>query len=176
MFEFEFYNVTSMSETKMHVCAEGGSGGICGELIKQQYELIAVLKEEILRLQHELLESTRVRRKTEEELAASKNSVEVLSEKVRNISENNESLMRTLQVFQREFIKRDGSNALGKLPVDRNSNGQFHLEVIRNLKSKISNTVVEPLEKQSERSPFSDYYGFFLQDESVEENAITLFN
>ena len=54
-----------------------------------------------------------------------------------------------MQVFQREFIKRDSSNALGRLPVEMNGNGQFHLEVIRNLKSKISNTFIEPSDKQS---------------------------
>jgi hypothetical protein len=67
-----------------------------------------------------------------------------LNEKVRNISDNNEALMRTVQVFQREFIKRDSSGALGALSVDRNGTGQFHLEVIRNLKSKLSNTLIEP--------------------------------
>jgi len=75
MFEFEFYNVTSMSETKLHVCPESESGGICSELIKQQYELISVLKEEILRLQHELLESAKVKRNLDNELAASKNTI-----------------------------------------------------------------------------------------------------
>lgn len=84
--------------------------------------------------------------------------------------------MRTVQVFQREFIKRDSSGALGALSVDRNGTGQFHLEVIRNLKSKLSNTLIEPSERDSERSPFAEYYGFFLQDETVEEGAISLYN
>jgi hypothetical protein len=84
--------------------------------------------------------------------------------------------MRTVQVFQREFIKRDSSGALGPLSVERNGSGQFHLEVVRNLKSKLSNTLIEPSERDSERSPFADYYGFFLQDESVEEGAISLYN
>lgn len=80
-------------------------------------------------------------------------------------------------MFQREFIKRDSSGALGPLSVERNGTGQFHLEVIRNFKSKLSNTLVEPsLERDSDRSPFADYYGFFLQDESVEEGAISLYN
>lgn len=69
-------------------------------------------------------------------------NIQFLNEKVQNISENNEALLRTVQVFQREFIKRDSSNALGRLPVEMNGNGQFHLEVIRNLKSKISNTFI----------------------------------
>jgi hypothetical protein len=110
------------------------------------------------------------------ELTTALQNIRFLNEKVQNISDNNEALLRTVQVFQREFIRRDGSTALGRLPADHNGSGQFHLEVIRNLKSKISNTLVEPSERHSERSPFADYYGFFLQDERVEEGAITLFN
>ena len=64
-----------MSETKLHICPASDNGGICSELVKQQYELISVLKEEILRLQYELLESTRVKRKMEDDLTASKNMI-----------------------------------------------------------------------------------------------------
>ena len=64
-----------MSETKLHICPASDSSCICNELFKQQYELISVLKEEILRLQHELLESTRVKRKMEDDLTASKNMI-----------------------------------------------------------------------------------------------------
>ena len=64
-----------MSETKLHICPASDSGCICNELVKQQYELIFVLKEEILRLQHELLESTKVKRKMEDDLTASKNMI-----------------------------------------------------------------------------------------------------
>jgi hypothetical protein len=58
----------------LHVCPSE-NGGICNELIKQQYELISVLKEEIIRLQHELLENTRIKKKMEDELVASKNTI-----------------------------------------------------------------------------------------------------
>jgi hypothetical protein len=58
----------------LHVCPSE-NGGICNELIKQQYELISVLKEEIIRLQHELLENTRIKKKMEDELVASKNII-----------------------------------------------------------------------------------------------------
>jgi hypothetical protein len=64
-----------MSEAKLHICPASNSGCICDEQVKQQYELISVLKEEILRLQHELLESTKVRRKMEDDLTASRNTI-----------------------------------------------------------------------------------------------------
>ena len=70
-----------------------------------------------------------------------------------------------MQVFQREFIKRDSnSSVLARLPVENNGSGQLHLEIIRNFKSKISNIVVEPSVSSNEKSAFAGYYGFFLQD------------
>lgn len=71
-------------------------------------------------------------------------------------------MLQTVQVFQREFIKRDTPTPLTRLPVDRNTTGQIHLEIIRNLKSKIQNAPISP--KISQKSPFAEYYGFFLQD------------
>jgi hypothetical protein len=66
---------------------------------------------------------------------------------------------------------------LVKLPVENNSTaGPFHLEIVRNLKSKFSNVFVEPSNKSTERSNFAEYYGFFLQDETVEESEVTLYN
>jgi hypothetical protein len=77
------------------------------------------------------------------ELSQTHKTIEFLNDKVHNISENNESLLRTVQVFQREFIKRDsGNGALNRIPIEKNGTGQFHLEVIRNLKSKIRDFVV----------------------------------
>ena len=65
-------------------------------------------------------------------------------------------------------MRKEGG-ALSKLPVQQNgSEGPFHIEIVRNLKSKLGNVLVEPSSKLSEKSQFSDYYGFSLQDESVE--------
>lgn len=119
-----------------------GSHEMARELITQQQELIVVLKQEILRLQEQVIAAGLERERTEKELRNALRTIETLNEKVSNVSENNEALLQTVQVFQREFIKRDISGALGRLPVNSNPTGQFHLEIIRNLKSKLNNTFV----------------------------------
>lgn len=112
------------------------------ELVAQQQELIVVLKQEILRLQEQLIAAGAEKERTELELRTALRTIATLNEKVSNVSENNEALLQTVQVFQREFIKRASSGALGRLPVNSNPTGQFHLEIIRNLKSKLNNTFV----------------------------------
>lgn len=97
------------------------------ELITQQQELIVVLKQEILRLQEQLIAAGLERERNEKELRNALRTIETLNEKVSNVSENNEALLQTVQAFQREFIKRDSSGALGRLPVSSNPTGQFHL-------------------------------------------------
>ena len=81
-------------------------------------------------------------------------TISQLKDKITNITENNESLLRTVQVFQSEFIRREG-RPLGKLPLQVNGTGPFHIEIIRNLKSKINNTIVEPQDKAAEKSQFA---------------------
>jgi hypothetical protein len=53
--------------------------------------------------------------------------------------------------------------------------GPFHLEIIRTVKSKISNTFIEPV-KLSEKSEFYTLYNYFFQENSVEEEEVELFN
>ncbi len=77
----------------------------------------------------------------ETKLNQAQETISTLNEKINNVLENNQSLLRTVQVFQRQFIRREGG-ALGKLPIDNNTAGPFHLEVVRNMKSKLNNIVV----------------------------------
>ena len=66
--------------------------------------------------------------------------IDTLTQKIDTLTENNESLIQTLQVFQREFVKRDYKNAL-TFPIRSEkeiNDGPFFMELIRTMKTKIS--------------------------------------
>ena len=71
------------------------------ELVTQQQELIVVLKQEILRLQEQLIAADVEKERNELELRTALRTIATLNEKVSNVSENNEALLQTVQVFQR---------------------------------------------------------------------------
>lgn len=78
---------------------------------------------------------------------AALDEIEILKDKLESLHENNESIMQTFKVFQREFVKRDYNIAPmspKKIQKDQQPEVPLFMELVRTIRQKFNQPILEP--------------------------------
>lgn len=91
-----------------------------------------------------VMEKQRDKQEVQHKYETALSEIDILKDKIQSLKENNESILQTFEVYQREFVKRDYKIELLACPkrVSQVPNtGPLYLQLIRTIKAKFQ----EPL-------------------------------